>query len=66
VPEDWNVDAADFINKLLARKASCRLGYNGNQETKTHAWFSDFDWASLQDGSMIAPYIPNSSQENFD
>lgn len=30
VPEGWSMEAADFINKCLARKASSRLGFNGN------------------------------------
>ena len=34
--------------------------------SKDHPWFNDFDWASLQDCRMAAPYIPNSETENFD
>jgi serum/glucocorticoid-regulated kinase 2 len=39
VPSDWSLEAADFINKCLARKASSRLGYNGIEEVKNHPWF---------------------------
>jgi hypothetical protein len=50
----------------LQRKASARLGFKGNKEVKDHPWFNDFDWASLQDCRVAAPYIPNSETENFD
>ena len=30
VPEGWSLEAADFINKCLARKAASRIGFNGN------------------------------------
>jgi hypothetical protein len=53
-------EAADFINKCLARKASSRLGANGNQEVKAHPWFKDFDWKSLQDGTMVSEFEPDS------
>jgi hypothetical protein len=29
LPKDWNPFAADFINNLLKRKPSARLGNNG-------------------------------------
>lgn len=44
VPEGWTDEAADFINKCLSRKATSRLGFNGNKEVKAHAWFSCVDW----------------------
>jgi hypothetical protein len=50
---------ADFINKCLARKASSRLGYNGNPEVKNHHWFKDFDWEGLTNGTIPAPFVPN-------
>ena len=60
------MDAADFINKCLARKANHRLGNNGNAEAKAHAWFADFDWQALVDGRMTPSYIPDSNNVNFD
>lgn len=59
VPDGWSLDAADFINKCLNRKAHQRLGYKGNKEAKTHAWFEYFDWDGLKDGSFKAPYVPS-------
>lgn len=37
VPAGWSMEAVDFINKLLQRKAQNRLGNNGPQEVKNHA-----------------------------
>jgi hypothetical protein len=51
VPDGWSLEAADFINKCLCRKAKDRLGFNGNHEAKSHPWFEDFEWTSLIDGS---------------
>ena len=52
--------------QCLARKASSRLGFNGNHEIKQHAWFKDFPWDALNEGRMLAPYLPDSNNENFD
>ena len=49
IPEGWSIEAADFINKCLARKATNRLGFNGNKEVKAHPWFSNFSWKKLAD-----------------
>lgn len=29
LPDDWSVDALDFINKLIQRRPEQRLGING-------------------------------------
>jgi len=36
IPEDWSVESADFINKLIQRKPTNRLGLNGPTEVKEH------------------------------
>ena len=66
IPAGWTEDASDFINKCLARRAEKRLGYNGNKEVKSHAWFTDFDWDLLKDGKLKAPYVPDFNKVNFD
>jgi serine/threonine protein kinase len=50
----------DFLKKLLILKQSKRLGTGrgGIQSIMKQKWFSSFDWARLQDLSMVAPYIP--------
>ena len=60
------MEAADFVNKLLQRKPSNRLGLNGNAEVKAHAWFKDFQWSNLIDRKMPAPFIPSPVEDNFD
>lgn len=41
------MDAADFINKILQRKPSNRLGVNGPNEVKAHSWLQDVDWQAI-------------------
>lgn len=42
-----------------------RLGLSGPTEVKEHSWFNDFDWKSLEDKQMKAPFIPPPG-DNFD
>jgi serine/threonine protein kinase len=65
IPAGWSLESADFINKLLKRKPSDRLGAGGAQELKNHAWLRDFPWQKLFEKSLKAPYIPTVG-ENFD
>jgi len=44
MPENWSLEAADFINKCLQRKPGNRLGLNGPSEVRNHIWLRDFDW----------------------
>ena len=59
IPEGWSLESVDFINKCLKRKESKRLGYkNGVCELKNHNWFENFDWQSLYNKTMLAPFVP--------
>lgn len=65
IAEGWTIEAADFTNKLIRRKPANRLGFNhGIQELKNHYWFKGFDWESLQNKTMKAPWIPPNG-DNF-
>lgn len=66
LPNGWSLEAADFINKLLQRKPGNRLGLNGPAEVKQHIWLRDFDWQSLMEKKMDAPYKPQPKADNFD
>ncbi|CAD8075637.1 unnamed protein product [Paramecium sonneborni] len=66
IPDDWSLEAVDFINKLLQRKPQNRLGFNGSQELKEHPWFAQFAWDKLQNQTMVPPFIPNQTEDNFD
>ena len=65
IPDDWSLEAADFINKLLKRKAENRLGANGIEELKNHTWMKDVDWEKLEMKKYEPPYKPKMT-ENFD
>ena len=66
IPDGWSLESVDFINKCLKRKESRRLGYrNGISELKNHSWFQDFDWDSLFNKTMLAPFVPKKTG-NYD
>lgn len=65
VPNGWTEEAADFVNKLIQRKANYRLGNKGFGEVKEHPWLKDFPWKDLGDMVLSAPFVPK-SQDNFD
>lgn len=76
IPEGWSIEAADFINRvrrclmlqLIQRKPQNRLGLNGPQEIKQHAWLKSFKWQELYEKRLQAPFIPNvsGSMSNLD
>ncbi|OMJ78644.1 hypothetical protein SteCoe_21521 [Stentor coeruleus] len=65
VPKDWSLESADFINKLLQRNPKERLGSNGPQEVKNHAWLADMEWRKLLEKSIDSPYKPD-FEDNYD
>lgn len=64
-PEGWSAEAADFVNRLIQRKASNRLGNKGFAEVKDHPWLKDFPWKELCEKSICPPFVPK-NQDNFD
>ena len=53
----------DLISKLLDRKASTRLGSNGDvNEVVSHPFFSDIDFDKLQRKEIKPPYMPSPEQ----
>jgi hypothetical protein len=65
IPEGWSIEAADFTNRLLIRKAANRLGLLGANEVKEHDWFKGFRWKDLYDRVLEAPFVPKGT-DNFD
>ena len=65
IPTDWSIEAADFTNKLLQRKAQNRLGFNGIHELKNHSWLRSFPWEQLRGQTLKPPYVPGPG-DNFD
>lgn len=64
VPKGWSIQAADFVNQLLVRKAQNRLGKDP-MVVRNHPWFKDFPWKELYEKSLEAPFVPL-DQDNFD
>jgi len=57
-PPTMSLEVQDIINCLL-RDQSERLGrIKGTESVKQHSWFTGFQWESLLDKSMKAPFIP--------
>ena len=67
LPENFNSNVCDFINKLLKRNDKDRLGHNGINELIQHNWFgNDIEWNMIEAklcGNV--PFIP-SGGDNFD
>jgi hypothetical protein len=55
-PQNWSAESADFINSLLIRKQSLRLGNEKPGSAKTHPWFHNFDWADFESQKMVSPF----------
>ncbi len=65
IPNGWSIEAADFINNLIQRKPTARLGYKGINQIKKHKWFNHFSWKDLYNMKIESPFIP-SADDNFD
>ena len=48
------------------RKPQNRLGLNGPLEVKNHEWLVDFDWEKLYNKELVAPFIPEQGNDNYD
>ena len=66
IAKGWSQESADFINKLLERKESKRLGYKGGaKELMKHPWLKYYPWEELKSKTLLAPFIPD-PKDNFD
>ncbi|CAD8172037.1 unnamed protein product [Paramecium octaurelia] len=66
IPNNWSMEGADFINRLLQRKPQQRLGFNESQEIRQHPWFLNFPWQKLKNFELVPPFQPNRTEDNFD
>ena len=57
-PQNWSLESIDFINQLIMRKPSNRLGFNGPEEVKEHPFLKETDWKQLLDKSLKPPFTP--------
>ena len=66
IASGWSQESADFINKLLERKESKRLGCKeGATELMKHHWLKYYPWDELKSKTLLAPFIPD-PKDNFD
>ena len=56
----------NFINKMLKRKASERLGAKGIEEVMNHPWLQDIDWNKMLTKKYPSPFLPNLENRNYD
>jgi len=63
-PDDISAEAVDFVNQLLQRKPSQRLGHDTPGIAKLHPWFKDFNWTGLQAGTLKSPFEGIPLEEN--
>jgi serine/threonine protein kinase/CRP-like cAMP-binding protein len=59
-PSFFSNNLVDIVTRLLNPHQSKRLGNDrsGIAAVIKHKWFSSFDWASMENGTAAAPYIP--------
>ena len=65
LPDGYQDEAADFINKLIQRKPKNRLGKGGIKEVLNHPWLKGFDWEKMKNKSLKAYYLPKEG-DNYD
>ena len=66
IAQGWSQESVDFINKLLERKDSKRLGYkDGAKELMKHHWLKYYPQDKLKSKTLLAPFIPD-PKDNFD
>ena len=65
LPDGYENEAADFINKLIQRKPKNRLGKNSIKEVINHPWLKGYDWENLKNKKLKAYYIPKEG-DNYD
>ncbi|KAG0950253.1 hypothetical protein G6F57_000942 [Rhizopus arrhizus] len=63
-----SADAIDFIQRLLTRDITQRIGVedSGFERLKRHPWLKDTDWDLLDSKTTSAPFIPDGTRSNFD
>ena len=65
IPIGFSYESADFVNKLLQRKVSNRLGRNGIEAFKSHPWFNCFKWDEVFEKKINSPFV-HGDGDHFD
>lgn len=61
----WSIESVQFVNSLLQRKPTQRLGVNGPEEVREHPWLRDTPWEKYRSKSIASPFIPDENLENY-
>ena len=68
LPSGFSRYASDFINRLLKRNQTERLGYKNIEEIKNHKWLRNIDWDLIENKRVPyenIPFVPFLG-DNFD
>ena len=55
LPEDFSLECLDFINKMIKRKQTERLGFHNIKKIYEHRWLLDVDFKSIYLKKMESP-----------
>ncbi|POV99628.1 hypothetical protein PSHT_13452, partial [Puccinia striiformis] len=69
LPQTISPDALDFLEKILQRDVTKRIGCKaagGMIKFKSHDWFRDVNWDLMQELGVKPPFEPDSKKANFD
>jgi hypothetical protein len=56
----------DLADKLTRSKPEKRQGASGIHEIKEHPFFAGIDWNALANGTLEAPFVPDTTIANVD
>lgn len=57
IPEDWSLEGADFLNRLIQRKPANRLGSNSSRELLNHPWLRQYPFQKLLRKEYPSPLL---------
>ena len=61
LPLQYKLELGDFVNKLLRKNVSNRLGHKSIREIKLHAWIKDMPWGKIKRKFFQSPCMTNVS-----
>ena len=57
-PDSMSKEARSLISSLMAKDPNDRLGRNGPEEVKKHAFFATTDWDAMYNQRIRPPFVP--------
>ena len=52
-------ETIDFLESILQKDETKRLGYNGVEEIKAHPFFAEIDWDEIMERKLVPEFIPD-------